>query len=312
MFRKILFIIFAVFVSLSFNDVSNAEPSTTQKKIKRRLATPSIPKNKIKRVDVVAKEKLKQRYLKVGASTSAAQRNWNVTRETESSVIPVYVHVISNPSNPNNNFVSNGTIEHQIQTLNEAYRGQYGGFGTPFKFELQDIIRTENSKWYNFGYNSPEETQAKKALRKGDAKTLNVYFVRPKDNYLGWSTYPWDYSANPLEDGIVINIDALPGSPISSFSEGKTLVHESGHWLGLYHTFEGGCTPLNDAIKDTPAEKNASYGCSIGRDSCTGTNFSGLDSIQNFMNYSDDSCMIEFTKAQALRVDILAQFYRGL
>ena len=227
---------------------------------------------------------------------------------TGSITIPVYFHVINRGSGIQNGDVPDRMIRAQIAVLNNAFDGSTGGAATAFRFELAGITRTTNEAWYNMGISSNDERAAKSALHQGGADALNFYTANLGGGLLGWATFPWSYHAKPELDGVVCLFSSLPGGSTVPYDEGDTGTHEVGHWLGLYHTFQGGCSTNNDYIDDTPAEFVPAFDCPVGRDSCT--RLPGLDPITNFMDYTDDSCMFQFTADQAFRADGMFVQYR--
>jgi len=205
--------------------------------------------------------------------------------------IPVAVHVITNGSQGN---VSSGQINSQINVLNQAYNG------TGFSFSLASVDYTDNASWYSMGISSAAESQAKQALNVDPYTHLNIYIAGIGGGLLGWATFPSSLSGDPTDDGVVLLNESLPGGSAYPYNEGDTGTHEVGHWLGLYHTFQGGCNGNGDYVDDTPAERSPAYGCPIGRDSCRRD--AGDDPVTNFMDYTDDSCMFEFSDCQIVRM----------
>mgnify|MGYP001792729787 CR=1 FL=1 len=124
---------------------------------------------------------------------------------------------------------------------------------------------------------------------------------------LGWSDLPVDYASNPKDDGVVVQFQSLPGGNLSPYNLGDTATHEIGHWMGLFHTFEGGCSTSGDLVADTPPEKSPAYDCQTNRNTCSAP---GLDPVKNFMDYTDDSCMNTFSKGQGDRIDMQFSKYR--
>ncbi|GAA3764207.1 zinc metalloprotease [Salinactinospora qingdaonensis] len=216
--------------------------------------------------------------------------------ERSPQTVPVVVHVISAADGTGD--LSDDTVERQIATMNKAYSGGYpGGTDTDFRFSLTRTTRTANDTWFHdFRAN---ETTIKAQLRHGGAETLNLYITNLGRALLGYATFPQSYSEQPTDDGVVVDYRSVPGGSLTNYDLGHTATHEVGHWLGLFHTFQNGCHPPGDYVSDTPYERHGASGCPAGKDTCLQP---GDDPIHNFMNYSDDACMSEFTQGQADRM----------
>ncbi|NIP17105.1 MAG: zinc metalloprotease [Xanthomonadales bacterium] len=230
------------------------------------------------------------------------------TRPAGTVIFDVWFHVVTDGST---GLLTAGDIADQMEVLNDAYAGATGGLATdtPFRFNLVNTTYTDNASWFAAGPGSAAEAAMKGALRQGGPETLNIYSTNG-GGYLGWATFPTGYGSDPEGDGVVILYASVPNGGAAPYDEGDTLTHEVGHWLGLYHTFQGGCSRDGDLVSDTPAERSPAYGCPTGRDSCSNRKQPGDDPIHNFMDYTDDFCMFEFTPGQAFRADTLSQVYR--
>ena len=186
-----------------------------------------------------------------------------------------------------------------MNVLNQAFSG--------VSFCLAGVDYTDNRRWFTMGHGSKAERDAKNALAWDPHTYLNFYTANPGQGLLGWATFPWDLNRNGNLDGVVVLYSSLPGGSAAPYNQGDTGTHEVGHWLGLYHTFQGGCNEPGDQVSDTPAEASPAYGCPVGRDSCSAA---GLDPIHNFMDYTDDACMDHFTGGQNTRMSAMISTYR--
>ncbi len=210
------------------------------------------------------------------------------------ATVPVWFHVVARDRSRSGGWVSDSMVHEQMRVLNAAFAGS----GTGFHFALQGITRTINADWYAL-QTFQDEIDMKTALKRGDATTLNIYSV---DFMLGFAYYPKIVAGNPYQvlDGIVIHPESMPGGKIKNFNLGHTATHEAGHWLGLAHTFDGGCYGDGDRVDDTPAMSVPTGGCPEGKDTCVKE--AGLDPIHNYMDYSDDPCYNQFTAGQTQRM----------
>ena len=226
-------------------------------------------------------------------AAGVAAGSLNVTGGT----INVYFHVITKGSTRADGNVPDSMLTAQLNVLNGAF-SSHG-----WNFVHAGTTRTNNPAWYEMSGGA--EKEAKAALRQGGADTLNFYVAGIGGGLLGWATFPSSYRSKPSYDGVVVLNESLPGGDAVPYDKGDTGTHEVGHWMGLYHTFQGGCSRKNDYVDDTPAEQGPQFDCPVGADTCSSP---GLDPIENFMDYTDDNCMDHFTAGQDARMD--AQFTR--
>jgi hypothetical protein len=212
-----------------------------------------------------------------------------------------------------------------FRILRDGFNGaQWPGVSEPMgvNFVLKRISVTRNDRWYHAFPMSRADRQMRRHLHRGTAQTLNIYikaFPRSRAGVLlGHSRFPWQYRGNRTLDGVEVNLDGIPGGRAQGFNLGDTVIHETGHWFGLLHTFQGGCDPYNDGVADTPAEAEMAPAC--GDDS---SNLCDPNQILpapagpgyynpafNFMDYSFDSCMYQFTPGQNERMIALFMHYR--
>ena len=228
---------------------------------------------------------------KVGASALAGNSKANV---------PVYVHVMLSASGAGD--VTQQQIDDQIAVLNTTFGGGEGGYNTGIAFTLAGVDRFKNNNWHR----DKQSTTYRAQTRLGGKNALNIWLVDFSN--LGIATFPWEYSARPTIDGIRVHYASLPGGSYANFNLGETATHEAGHWFGLYHTFQGGCTTTNDSVADTPAQSSSTSGCPEGKDTCS---LPGLDPIHNYMDYSYDTCYNQFTSGQSTRMDEMWTAYRA-
>ena len=226
--------------------------------------------------------------------------------------LPVYVHVIQGKRKGERS-VTRKQVRTLVATLNGGMAGRQSQYSAPlrYRFLLARTDFTKNDGWYHAALFNRKDQAARRALHRGGPRTLNLYINGggPKQNpILGWARFPWQYAAAPKLDGVTVNKVSLRGGSARGYNLGDTVIHEVGHWLGLYHTFQGGCSTNNDLVEDTPQESQPSFRCAYGRDTCPDD--PGVDPIFNFMDYSFDYCMKRFTEGQVARVDAAMEKWR--
>ncbi len=135
---------------------------------------------------------------------------------------------------------------------------------------------------------------------------INVW-VGATTDFFGFAA-PLDLAGTP-EDGIIISPEAFGLVPTSveepvSTGLGRTLTHELGHYFGLSHVWGSDTTCDNDGdgIEDTPEQEVIYTQCpEFPQVSCNSS-----DMTNNYMQFTNDECLLFFTNGQAQRMrDVL-------
>lgn len=242
-------------------------------------------------------------------SGSTAARAALVARDGPIAIDVVF-HIVAKAESKDS--ITNDMPNAQIDSLNESYKPY------DISFNLINVTWNTNDAWAVGGDDA--DTEMKKALRQGTYKTLNLYFLTDwAGNKLGKCTLPTSVGGekdpgNYYNDGCNIDAHTMPNGARLGFNKGKTAVHETGHWLGLLHTFEGySCTGPGDYIDDTPMESTATDGCPsdpVKRSCPDQQGADESDPIHNYMDYSIDDCYTGFTNLQASRMKSMWAMYR--
>ena len=263
-------------------------------------------------------ETYRQAFEATQASMAAALQEVQAARagqqDTALYYIPTVVHVFHNDGGAGN--LGMDQVLDGLRILNEDYRklnSDTGSVQTPHKavhadtqieFRLARIDPngdcTDGVVYHRqplvSGSNAPN---CLKAYGWDNDKYMNIFLVPSLGNLLGYSAFPVNGMIG-LDDGNFMLSGSFGsiGTAVNNapYDLGRTTTHEVGHYLDLFHTFQGGCSN-GDQVGDTPATSSSNFGCAQGQTTC-----GSLDMPENFMDYSNDDCLLMFTAGQAARM----------
>ena len=246
--------------------------------------------------------------------------------------IPLVVHVIhrGSPIGVEEN-ISDAQILSAVHALNEDFRKVAGSNGdglgvdvfvefelakrTPEDLPTTGIVRVDGSGVPGYAEHGIAAINALPGADQFEVKSLTSWlgddylnvFVVPEinGNNAGGGIQGFAYTGptGDVRDGVTLlyNVIGTEGTLKPSRSLNRTLTHEVGHHLSLYHTFyetngcddEEDCLAEGDFVCDTPATtENAA--CSVG--TCPDAQ------LENYMDYTPTLCRNTFTAGQRQRM----------
>lgn len=195
--------------------------------------------------------------------------------------------------------LSYNQIAEQVTWLNNAFADH------DFVFTLASVDYTANDNWFTNMYSL--DSQVKSQLYIDPYHYMNVYTASIfSEGVAGYAYLPNQWPEGSYNHGIVLDYRTLP---YAGGYDGDTATHETGHYLGLNHTFLGNCTVTNDGVEDTPAHhEDYLWQCNNNLDSCV--DLPGNDPVHNYMTYTSNTCQWEFTLGQKDRMHAMISQYR--
>jgi len=247
--------------------------------------------------------------------------------EVDTVVLPIVFHIVHTGAGEENN-ISDAQVYSQLDVLNEEFADSKIQFcmaaRDPWDNPTDGITRFDGSIWEDYLYegisngNDPDakdQEDLKEAVGCWDPyQYLNIYVVNEiNGNDGGWGIQGFAYlgPTGDCRDGVVVlyNTVGTVGVQKPGRELGFTTVHEIGHHLSLWHTFsnssgcgeESNCENQGDQVCDTPPTYENSS-CTLP--SCPEA------MVENFMDYTPETCKDSFTVGQSERMHECLQTVR--
>lgn len=291
--------------------------NTMQMDALRRANDPTLPSLYEEQMQIqerVAQMKAAQAY----------EKSTGITPKLTLITIPIIFHIFTDGAGSDN--VSATIVQNQVTQLNLDYRNLAGsGFAVAADIEIEFCLAMKDeagnllsepgiNRITSYGQGPFSDNQFENTMKAATIWNPNDYFnvwvANLSGGLLGYAQFPSSSGLPGMPtnggsadtDGVVILNSSLgsvanpQGSAGAQYNKGRTLTHESGHWLGLLHIWgDGGCG-VDDYCEDTPSSDGSNFNCP-NTVSCGTT-----DMVENYMDYTDDACMDTYTQDQKDRM----------